>query len=356
MCCQCPRRPGSRSPFRRRSGAPTRLQHGLSKGDAGGDRRLRSTVPGGRRRRRCRVADPEEGPDARVQPGSGRLAPPPQLGGRLLETAAGIRSGGGLAGTEVAGEVQPSRASHLGRSALRERPDGSTDLAARAHLPRYVGKSPVPIALSAGGRSARRPLADAGVVPPDCCPGRPFRAGNAVDAVILGYAPPDAGGRRTCGAGAHERGPSVRRCAAIPWRPSNVAHGAPPPASAARAPVRANAPRPHPLASATSRQLGVPPTSTLHHLERGLAGALRVAPFPGGPAPRGRCACPSGRRLRPLGPRGAGRYARVKPVAHGHRGARRRQTTRAVPFAATVLLRGGGSCPRICYPFHRGSI
>src|SRR5207249_11608988 len=114
-------------------------------------------------------------------------------------------------------------------------------------------------------------------------------------------------------------------------------HGAPPPASAARSSVRAIAPRPHPLASATSRQLGVPPTATLHHLERGLAGALRVAPFPGGPAPRGRCACPSGRRLRPLGPRGAGRYARVKPVAHGHRGARRGEAVRSYPLVAALL-------------------
>src|SRR5207245_5830783 len=51
---------------------------------------------------------------------------------------------------------------------------------------------------------------------------------------------------------------------AIPWRPSDVAHSSPPPASAVRSSVRAFAPRPHSLASARSRRFGVPPASTLY--------------------------------------------------------------------------------------------
>ena len=70
---------------------------------AAGDRRLRPAIPGGRRRRRRLLAAAGPRRDARVQPGSVGLAPPPQLRPRVLAPAARLRSGGGPAGAQVAG-------------------------------------------------------------------------------------------------------------------------------------------------------------------------------------------------------------------------------------------------------------
>ena len=78
----------------------------------------------GRRRRRRLLAAAGAWRDARLPRRGARLAPPAQLGPRLLAPAAGLRPGGGAARAQVAGAVQPARPPDLGRPPLRPRHRG----------------------------------------------------------------------------------------------------------------------------------------------------------------------------------------------------------------------------------------
>ena len=147
--CSCPTRvaehiPGCNMAFRREC--------------AGGDRRLRPAVPHGRRRRRRVLAAAGARLDARLPPGADGLAPP--RGTRCAPTgaAARLRPRRGAARAEVAREVQRGRAPGVGGTGLRPWAGQARGLVRRTHLPRQLGKRPLPVAVPAGVRIRWPPL------------------------------------------------------------------------------------------------------------------------------------------------------------------------------------------------------
>src|SRR6266571_331712 len=77
------------------------------------------------------------------------LAPPPELGAHLLETADRVRPRGSDARTEVAQEIQRFWARALGRPHLRQRADARSPVAPDARLSRHLGRRAVSVSLRA---------------------------------------------------------------------------------------------------------------------------------------------------------------------------------------------------------------
>src|SRR5262249_44962372 len=175
----------------------------------------------------------------RLQPGGHGLAPPTQLRAHVLETAAGLRQGGGLTGTQVAGEVQRRRLPELGRPDLRPGPPPAPR-AAGANLPRRPGQRAVPVRLPALPGHVLVLAADARVLSAHRCPHRPVPPGLAVGAAavrpaaVRGYRWPGCQPScPECGPGLVPGRASLAAGAAEAARPDQPA----PPAPAAGAPV-----------------------------------------------------------------------------------------------------------------------
>ena len=127
-------RPDARAAERRRGRAHRRLQHGVPPRRAAQSRRLRSGLS--RRRRRCRylLAAAGCGPHDRLQPGSGRLAFPPQHGRRLYRPAARLRQGRGARLFEASFPLQSVRPGEVARAHLWRSLDRALAVAPAAHL------------------------------------------------------------------------------------------------------------------------------------------------------------------------------------------------------------------------------
>src|SRR5438128_12084334 len=122
--------------------------------------------------------------DGGVQPCGCGLAPSPQLGAGLLETATELWEGRGAAGMQMAGKVQCGRPSHLGRAGVRERTHTPAGLG-RTYLPRNLGQCAVPGPLPASGWNAPVPSPDARMVSRhrrSCCT---LRLGLPLEALVL---------------------------------------------------------------------------------------------------------------------------------------------------------------------------
>src|ERR1700675_3220390 len=98
--------------------------------------------------------------EARLQPGSGRVASPAQLDPKVLEATTRLRARGSSAGTKVARKIQCRRPRVLGRQSVRQWILHS-DPACGTNLRWNVGLRTLPTPLSTGAEHFVRPDLDA---------------------------------------------------------------------------------------------------------------------------------------------------------------------------------------------------
>ena len=159
--------------------------------------------------------------DARIPPGRRGLAPPAQLGPRVLEAADGLRPGGGPARAQVAGEVQRRRPRPVGGAPLRAGARSSDSVASRPAVPGHLRRSSVPEPVPAVARHSGRTATDAGVVPRGPDPHAALGARGRVAPPARRATPP---GTRDGGAAAP--GGAERRARPL-QRPRPIAGGSP---------------------------------------------------------------------------------------------------------------------------------
>src|ERR1051325_34863 len=258
--------------------------------------------------------------DARLQSRRPGLAPPSELGARVLEAADRLRSRGGDAGAQVAREVQRSRARALAGSHVRQRADARARVAGAPHLSWRLRVRAIPIPVRTGAELARVAAPDARVVPGDRALGRDSAGERRVAPARARLTA--AGGRLAPvdRAGLGQRGPRpVPERAVARFRPSEAPpadHG-PAPAPADGAPARAVDGGSHPVAPARATARGAALAGDDLHLVRATRGAgPAAASHRRGPAGGWRRRAPR-RPVRLLGPRGPRRVLWCGPPGNG---------------------------------------
>src|SRR5205807_2605569 len=299
----------------------------------------RPTVPH-RGRRRGRVLAPAgAGVDPRLSSCRDGLAPPPQLGPHLLETADRLRPRRSDARAQVAREVQRAGPRTLGGSHLRQRVDARPRVAPSARIPWRVGRRAVPVALRPRAQPARLAPADAGMAPDDGEPGGNRRHERGLETFQARAA---LAGVSRCAA--DRTGLAVRGSRPVRRRAGTLVGAAAAPAAdrgaardaAHRPPARAAQRGPHPVATAWHTAAGTALAGHGVRLERAVAGAGAAAPRHGSRPARRRRERTARRSARPLGPRSPGRLLRRGATAHGRRRASRWE---AADTTAVVAVR-----------------
>src|SRR6266704_663668 len=335
-------RPGARAALRSGGRAHSRLQYSVSKNQPPGDRRIRSAVPQGWRRRRCLLAAAGSRRHVGIQPSRRGLASPSQFRSRLLEAATGLHHGRGPAGKEMARTVQQRRPRQLGRPDLRQGPSADARRAG-PHLSGHLGQCTVSGARPAQAWRAPVPPAATRVVHAHRCPGHAVGRRAGVGTAAFRPADPHARRRRPHPAGWPWRGTSLLHQwpSVSPHEPEAAGpDGGPAPALLGGAAVGSPASRPRPLAAVRWARPLAAPTAQLGDLDRALAGCRAAASGARARRQGGQGAGGSRRSLRPLGPPGARRDARRRPHPDGDRRARRGQAVGSRAPLAEVLARG----------------
>ncbi len=173
-----PGRAGPRAPDRHRGRAHPGLQHGLPARVPGGDRRLRRPVPRRRRRRRRVLAAAGARLDARLPRRRDGLAPPAELGARLLAPADAATAGPRRCSSGSGRRSTTGRPPGVGGPRLRPRARQAGGLGRRAGSTRAAGGAPPSSRSTSLRRSAGRRCRHARVVSGHRRPRRPALLGT----------------------------------------------------------------------------------------------------------------------------------------------------------------------------------